>query len=157
VSIEQSTIAQPERANQSPTAVSEFWRVIREHAYQYILLVITIYSTLTAAEIFNWAVFFSLCASAFLILFGGYIRALRAEEIKLILEKLKVEQTGKLAAQREADQLKSRVEILLEQKSDLEKIRDYLVQQITAATDLLNPQNLDLLKHALAKLGGAKP
>lgn len=158
MNLEQSINTEPIQSNQpadtAQSAVSEFWRVIREHAYQYILLVITMYSALTAANSFSLALFFSLCASAFLILFGGYIRAIKTEEIKLLLDKLKLEQSGKMAAQREADRLKNVVEILRDQKLDLEKIRDYLVQQITTATDLLNPQNLDLIKSALSNLGG---
>lgn len=153
--IDQMSQPQPQ-PEQSADLRSEFWRVVREHAYQYVLLVVTIFSTLTAANIYNNAVFFSLCASAFLILFGGYIRALRAEEIKLLFDKLKFEQNQKQTAQREADQLKSRVELLIEQKTDLEKIRDYLVQQITTATDLLHPNNIEILKTALQKLGGSK-
>ncbi len=135
----------------------EFSMQFKESLYLYLVLCVSIYTTLNAANSFSVQLYIALCSSSFLIIFGGYVKAIKGQEVKILLQRLKEETDAKLKSQRLADTLESRINLLIEQNKDLQQIKQYLQTEIAKYTDLLsNPDQLDSIKNILSKLNFLK-
>jgi hypothetical protein len=140
-------------SNENVTSNQEFKIQFKESLYLYLVLCVSMYTTLNAAEAFTIELFIALCSSSFLVIFGGYVKAIKGQEIKVLLQKLKEETDARLKSQRIADSLESRLALLKEQNSDLQQIKQYLQTEIAKYTELLsNPEKLDSIKQLLSKL-----
>ncbi len=139
--------------NKQEDSNREFTTQFKESFYLYLVLCVSIYTTLNAANSFSLQLYIALCSSSFLIIFGGYVKAIKSQEVKLLLQKLKEETDARLKSQRLADTLESRINLLMEQNKDLQQIKQYLQTEIAKYTELLsNPEKLDSIKTILNKL-----
>jgi hypothetical protein len=127
------------KQGEAKDAEKEFKKNFVEAAYQYIFLLIAIATTLNAAYSattpdapFPWNLFFALAASCFMVIFGGYIKAIRGQEIKILLAKLRVSEQNELNSQRKADFIASKLKLLEGQTKDLDSIKTALVNELKA-------------------------
>jgi hypothetical protein len=126
-------------AERAKEAEKEFKKNFVEAAYQYLFLLIAIATTLNAAykastpaAAFPMDLFFAIAASCFMVIFGGYIKAIRGQEIKILLSKLRLSEESELDSKRQADFLKSKLDLLDGQTKDLDSIKNALVNEVKA-------------------------